>query len=97
MPETGFLLTAKTFSFQSLFPILLLCYKELKYLFIAIVFHKETTPHLTVQTSLKYVIFRKFNLSKEANMLCFQTFKKLLKLLILFLKILHYKGYLGKI
>ena len=42
MPETGFLLTAKTFSFQKLIQILLLCYKDRKCVYIVFVFHKQT-------------------------------------------------------
>ena len=58
---------------------------------------------LTYERDKKCVIFRQFHYSKEADMPYFQTLpdfeknKKLLKLLMLFLKILHYRGYLGKI
>ena len=104
MPETGFLLTAKTFSFQQLIEIFLLCYKELRCVCIVFVFHKQTTPRFTVRARQKCVIFRQFYIdSKEANMPGFQTFpnfakyKKLLKFLMLFFKILHYRGSLGKI
>ena len=51
MPETGLLLTAKTVSFQQLIQILLLCYKELKCVYIVFVFHKQKTPRLTVRES----------------------------------------------
>ena len=49
------------------------------------------------------LIFRQFHYSKEADIPYFQTLsdfkrnEKLLKLLMFFLKILYYRGYLGKI
>ena len=50
-PEPGFLLPARSFSFQQLIQILLLCYHELRCVYIVFVFHKQTTPRFPVRAS----------------------------------------------
>ena len=50
-PEPGFLLRARSFSFQQLIQILLLCYHELKCVYIVFVFYKQTTLRFTVRAS----------------------------------------------